>query len=86
MMSFYGDENDNPVEFPRQCKKTVETIGNHLTYQDKINFVAKYCRNSEAEWYTVIRDEVTTYEDFVHAFEATKWDVFREWNFLTKLI
>ena len=49
----------------------MESIGNH---QDKINLVAKYCRSSAAQWYTIIRDQVTTYEDFVNAFEARYWN------------
>ena len=48
---FHGDENDTPIEFLRQCDKRMESIRNQLTHQDKIIFVAKYCRNSTAQWY-----------------------------------
>ena len=48
-LKFYGDENDNIIEFLRQCEKKMESIGDNLTHQNKINFVEKYCRNSAAQ-------------------------------------
>ena len=41
-LKFYGDENDNPVEFVRQCERSIDTIVNQLTDQDKINLITKY--------------------------------------------
>ena len=40
---FYGDENNKPIELLKQREKTIDPIRNQLTYQDKINVVAKYC-------------------------------------------
>ena len=53
----------------------MDTVGNKLMDQDNINFITKYCKGSLAEWYTIIRDQVTTYEDFVQAFETQYWNL-----------
>ena len=71
---FYGDENDNPVEFLRECEKMMYTVGNQMIDQDRINFIPKDCNRSAAQWCTIIRDQATTYKDFVQAFETRYWN------------
>ena len=36
---FYGDANENPIEFLRQCEKTMKSIGNHLRIRIKLSLL-----------------------------------------------
>ena len=53
----------------------MDQVGNHLTDLERISFVTKYLRESAAQWFTIVRDNITTYQQFRDAFENRYWNM-----------
>ena len=57
------------MDFLVNCEKEMEQIGNNINDTEKINFVTRHFKDSAAKWYTIICDNVTTYQQFRDSFE-----------------
>jgi hypothetical protein len=71
---FSGEGGENPIEFRKQCERSMEAVGNNFTDSEKINWVARLLQGSAREWYSVIRDQVSSYAEFMERFEARYWN------------
>ena len=56
-----GLKNDNPIEFLLNCEREIELIAN-VTDKENIDFIIKPFQDSAARWYTIVQDNLTTYE------------------------
>ena len=72
---FKGLKTDNPIEFLLNCEREMELIGNTITDKEKIDFVSKHFQDCAARWYTIVRDNLTTYEQFKESFEGHYWNI-----------
>lgn len=72
---FEGKRKDNPIEFIRNCEREMEKIGTPLTDPENIDFVTRHFKNSASQWYTIVRDNITTYAQFTESFENRYWNV-----------
>ena len=61
-LTFAGNKWDNRMEFLSNCEKEMEKIGSTIDDNEKINFVTRHFKDSAAQWYTIIRDNVTNYQ------------------------
>ena len=75
LLVFKGVKGGNPIEFLLNCEREMELIGNVLTDKEKIDFVSKHFQDSAARWYTIVRDNLTTYEQFKNSFEGRYWNI-----------
>ena len=62
LLVFKGLKGDNPIEFLLNCEQEMQLLGKVLTDKEKIDFVSKHFQDSAARWYTIVRDNFTTYE------------------------
>ena len=53
----------------------MEKIGSNIYENEKINFFIRHFTDSVAQWYTVVRDNVTTYQQFRDSFEKRYWNI-----------
>ena len=53
----------------------MEKIGSNIDENEKINFFNCHFTDSAAQWYTIIRDNVTTYQQFRDSFENRYWNI-----------
>lgn len=72
-LKFYGNKDENPVEFLLECEAAMENIG-ALCDKDKIQWVARNFRGSAINWYVVIRDGIKTFEELKNKFIARFWN------------
>lgn len=72
---FKGNKLDNPTEFLKACEHEMERIGTLLTEPEKIKFVSHHFKDSAAHWFTIIRDNLTTFAQFCATFENRYWNV-----------
>ena len=63
------------MEFLVNCEKEMKQIGNNINDAMKINFVTRHFKDSAAQWYTIIRDNITTYQQFCDSFEIMYSDI-----------
>ena len=73
-LKFFGRDTENPILFIRSCQRDMETIGDTLSEADKINYVVRRLKCTAAEWFTIVQDKVSTYEDLVRHFRARYWN------------
>lgn len=74
-VKFEGNRKDNPIEFLKSCEREIERIGTPLNDTEKIDFVSKHLRDSAEKWFTIVRDNIFTYEQFKEVFENRYWNV-----------
>lgn len=71
---FRGSRGENPIEFRIKCEKEMDSIGSILSDKDKIDFVSRYLKDAAASWFTMVNDDLKTYEEFKLAFERRYWN------------
>lgn len=72
---FKGHRGDNPIEFVKSCERELERVGSQLTDPEKIEFTSRHFKESAARWFTIVRDTITTYDQFKECFENRYWNV-----------
>lgn len=82
---FKGNKLDNPIEFLRACEREMERIGIPLSETEKIEFVSQHFKDSAARWFTIVRDNITTFAQFRTAFENRYWNVHTQRQIRDKL-
>ena len=63
------------MEFFVNCEKEMKQIGNNINDTKQMNFVTHHFKDSAAQWYTVIRDNITTYQQFRDSFDNRYWNI-----------
>ena len=56
----------------------MEKICSTIDDNEKIHFVTRHFKDSAAQWYTIIRDNVTNYQQFRDSFENRYWNTQRQ--------
>ena len=74
-LTFAGNKWENSMEFLSNCEKEMEKIGSTIDDNEKINFVTRHFKDSAAQWYTIIRDNVANYQQFRDSFENRYWNI-----------
>lgn len=74
-LTFAGNRSENPIEFLTNCERELEQIGNEVTDEEKIHFITRHFKDSAAQWYTIIRESIKTYEQFKESFENRYWNI-----------
>lgn len=72
---FKGLKTENPVEFLLHCEREMELIGSALTDKERIDFFREHFQDCAARWYIIVRDNLTTYEQFKESFEGRYWNI-----------
>ena len=74
-LKFSDGKWENSMEFLARVEKEIEKIGSAINDDEKIDFVTRYLKDSASQWYSIIRDNVSTYQQFHEAFENRYWNV-----------
>ena len=69
---FWGD--GNPIQFIRDCEWGMDSVGDQLNDSDKIDWVVRRLSSSAALWYSIVRDNIKTYDEFIKCFENRYWN------------
>ena len=51
------------------------TIGSNLSDRDRIYFVSRHFQETASKWYTIVRDQTETCEQFKASFENRYWNI-----------
>lgn len=71
---FYGEGNENPIEFLIECERSMDHVGNNLSESERIEWVTNRFEKTAAQWFQIIRETITTYADFKRKFEERYWN------------
>lgn len=71
---FRGWDNENPIEFLVECERNMDMVGNNLNDTERVEWIARRLEHTAAKWYTIIRENVTSYADFKNKFEQRYWN------------
>ena len=65
-------ENENPIEFIWKHERALDANGDHLSDSDRTEYVVRKFKGSAALWYTIMRDDIKTYDVIIKCFESRK--------------
>ena len=69
---FWGD--GNPVQFIQDCEWSMDSVGDQLNDADRIEWVTRKLSGSAALWYSIVRDNIKIYDEFIKCFENRYWN------------
>lgn len=73
-ITFKGNRFENPMEFLVLCEREMETVSSDMTDAEKIQWVARHLKDSARQWYNIVRDKITTYNDLKTMLESRYWN------------
>ena len=68
----WGD--GNPIQFIRDCERGMDSVGDQLNDSDRIEWVVRKLSGSAALWYSIVRDNIRTYDELIQSFENRYWN------------
>lgn len=74
MITFKGNQYENPMEFIRSCEHEIARLSYELNDGDKLEYVRHRLRNSAKQWFNIVRDKIQTYKEFKIALENRFWN------------
>ena len=79
-INFAGGKWENSMEFLARMEKEIEKIGSAINDDEKIDFVTRHLQDSASQWCSIIRDNISTYQQFREAFENRYWNIHTQWQ------
>lgn len=73
-ITFKGNRFENPMEFLVLCEKEMETVNSDMTDTEKIQWVTRHLKDSARQWYNIVREKITTYDQFKTMLENRYWN------------
>ena len=74
-IKFAGGKWENSMEFLARMDKEIEEIGSAINDDVKIDFATRHHQDSPSQWCSIIRDNITTCQQFRDAFENRYWNI-----------